>query len=67
MKFLKEQESEEPKEEKISVNKLMNINMQCLSCDEWSYMEGGPIGNKKAKFLCSKCGKINTIDWKLDI
>lgn len=64
MKFL-EKPSTEQKEE-IKVNKLYTMAIQCASCDEWDSMQGGPVDGGKAKFLCSKCGKINIIEWKFD-
>lgn len=68
MKFLEQPESKETetKQESIRVDRLVPMNIQCIHCDEWSKMEGGPTGDGKAKYLCAKCGKITSIDWKFD-
>lgn len=66
MKFLKKQEANEPQQEEIKVLKVYNVTIQCLKCDEWSVMEGGPTGEGRAKFLCPLCHRVNDIAWNLD-
>ena len=65
MKFLKKSEDESNNEE-IRVTALYEMHIQCLHCNEWDLMKGGPIGDNKAKFQCGICGKINDIKWLID-
>lgn len=57
----------EESQEQIIVTKLINFSMDCISCGEFSDMEGGPVDDEKAKFMCPLCGTINIIKWGIDI
>lgn len=70
MKFLGNLPNPEKKEqpdEVIQVDKMITLNLDCIYCDENGAMEGGPVGDGKAKFLCGFCRRVNIIKWNIDI
>lgn len=67
MKYLKKLESEEEKkEQEIVVHRIMKMSIDCLYCFKYCEMEGGPIGDRKAQFLCPECKRVNEVRWDFD-
>lgn len=69
MKFLNESkdENDEEKGEELVVLKKFSLKMDCLFCDKWGQMEGGYVGDGKAKLICPHCNRINEIKWGIDL
>ena len=71
MKFLEnlpdQPEPKESSEEAVRVSKVITVNIECVFCDANVDMEGGSVGDGKAKFLCPECHRINILKWNLDI
>lgn len=67
MRFLNNEEESQPEPEKIVVHKLVKMSLDCIGCELYVEMEGGPVDDEWAKFMCPQCGIINKIRWGFDL